>query len=77
MAEALPGFDIASWNDFLAPKGTSKEICDRLVLEMQAVLKDPAVIGRFEELGAGGNAVERGASAGEIGRRDRQVQDDH
>lgn len=52
LAETLPGFDISSWNGFLAPKGTPKEICDRLVAEMQAVLKDPSVVSRFEELGA-------------------------
>ncbi|KRE16696.1 hypothetical protein ASE66_08705 [Bosea sp. Root483D1] len=52
LAETLPGFDISSWNGFLAPKGTPKEICDRLTGEMQAVLKDPAVVSRFEELGA-------------------------
>lgn len=52
LAETLPGFDIASWNGFLAPKGTPKEISERLVAEMQAVLKDPAVVARFEELGA-------------------------
>lgn len=52
LADTLPGFDISSWNGFLAPKGTPKEICDRLVAEMQAVLKDPAVVARFEELGA-------------------------
>lgn len=52
LAETLPGFDISSWNGFLAPKGTPKEICDRLTDEMQAVLKDQAVVSRFEELGA-------------------------
>lgn len=52
LAETLPGFDIASWNGFLAPKGTPKEICDRLVVEMRAVLQDPTVVSRFEELGA-------------------------
>ncbi|WID97563.1 tripartite tricarboxylate transporter substrate binding protein [Bosea vestrisii] len=52
LAETLPGFDISSWNGFLAPRGTPKEICDRLTGEMQAVLKDPAVVSRFEELGA-------------------------
>jgi tripartite-type tricarboxylate transporter receptor subunit TctC len=52
LADTLPGFDISSWNGFLAPKGTPKEICDTLTAEMQAVLKDPAVVSRFEELGA-------------------------
>ncbi|CAN7242452.1 Bug family tripartite tricarboxylate transporter substrate binding protein [Bosea sp. LjRoot237] len=52
LAETLPGFDISSWNGFLAPKGTPKEICDSLTKEMQAILKDPGVVSRFEELGA-------------------------
>ena len=52
LADTVPGFDISSWNGFLAPKGTPKEICDRLVAEMQAVLADPVVISRFEEMGA-------------------------
>lgn len=52
LAETLPGFDIASWNGFLAPKGAPKEICDKLTVEMQAVLQDKSVVGRFEELGA-------------------------
>ncbi|PZN96420.1 MAG: hypothetical protein DCF30_17670 [Hyphomicrobiales bacterium] len=52
LAETLPGFDISSWNGFIAPKGMPKEICDRLISEMQAVLKDPMVVSRFEELGA-------------------------
>lgn len=52
LAETLPGFDVSSWNGFLAPKGVPKEICDKLVGEMQVVLKDPAVVSRFEELGA-------------------------
>lgn len=52
LSETLPGFDISSWNGFLAPRGTPREICDRLVSEMQAVLKDPTVVSRFEELGA-------------------------
>lgn len=52
LAETLPGFDISSWNGFLAPKGTPKEICDKLVSEMQAILKDANVVSRFDELGA-------------------------
>ncbi|WP_264861301.1 tripartite tricarboxylate transporter substrate-binding protein, partial [Klebsiella pneumoniae] len=52
LSATLPGFDVTSWNGFLAPKGTPDEICGRLVAEMQAVLREPAVVARFEEMGA-------------------------
>ena len=52
LAETLPGFDITSWNGFLAPKGTPKEICDVLTEALKAVLAEPSVIQRFEEMGA-------------------------
>ena len=52
LAETLPGFDITSWNGFLAPKGTPKEICDVLTETLKAVLAEPSVIQRFEEMGA-------------------------
>lgn len=52
LAETLPGFDITSWNGFLAPKGTPKEICDVLTEALKAALAEPGVIQRFEEMGA-------------------------
>lgn len=52
LAETLPGFDITSWNGFLAPKGTPKEICDILEKAQLELLKEPAVVARFAELGA-------------------------
>ena len=52
LAETLPGFDITSWNGFLAPKGTPKEICDVLTEALKAVLAETSVIQRFEEMGA-------------------------
>ncbi|MBN8943118.1 MAG: tripartite tricarboxylate transporter substrate binding protein [Rhizobiales bacterium] len=52
LSATLSGFDVTSWNGFLAPKGTPGEICGRLVAEMQAVLREPAVVARFEEMGA-------------------------
>ncbi|MGU9979007.1 Bug family tripartite tricarboxylate transporter substrate binding protein [Phreatobacter sp. HK31-P] len=50
--DTLPGFDITSWNGFVAPKGTPKEITERLSKALQEVLAEPAVIKRFEEMGA-------------------------
>ncbi|MGQ3353294.1 MAG: Bug family tripartite tricarboxylate transporter substrate binding protein [Phreatobacter sp.] len=52
LADTLPGFDITSWNGFAAPKGTPKEITERLSKALQEVLAEPAVIKRFEEMGA-------------------------
>ncbi|QCK86781.1 tripartite tricarboxylate transporter substrate binding protein [Phreatobacter aquaticus] len=52
LANTLPGFDITSWNGFAAPKGTPKEICDRLTTAMRELLAEPAVVARFEEMGA-------------------------
>jgi tripartite-type tricarboxylate transporter receptor subunit TctC len=52
LADTLPGFDITSWNGFAAPKGTPKEITERLSKALQEVLAEPAVVKRFEEMGA-------------------------
>ncbi|MFN3853420.1 MAG: Bug family tripartite tricarboxylate transporter substrate binding protein [Phreatobacter sp.] len=52
LAETLPGFDITSWNGFVAPKGTPKEICDRLTEALQASLREASLIERFESMGA-------------------------
>ncbi|MEI8145702.1 MAG: tripartite tricarboxylate transporter substrate-binding protein, partial [Alphaproteobacteria bacterium] len=52
LGDFLPGFDISSWNGFIAPAATPKEIVDRLSTEMRAVLSEPAIISRFDEMGA-------------------------
>lgn len=52
LADTLPGFDITSWNGFVAPKGTPKEICERLSKALQEVLAEAPLIKRFEEMGA-------------------------
>lgn len=52
LAETLPGFDITSWNGFLAPKGTPREICEQLTKALRESLAEASVISRFEEMGA-------------------------
>jgi tripartite-type tricarboxylate transporter receptor subunit TctC len=52
LADTLPGFDITSWNGFLAPRGTPKEICDRLSKALRDIHAEATVISRFEEMGA-------------------------
>jgi tripartite-type tricarboxylate transporter receptor subunit TctC len=50
--QGLKGADVGIWHGVYAPKGTPKPVLDKLVSSMQAALKDPAVIAKFNELGA-------------------------
>jgi tripartite-type tricarboxylate transporter receptor subunit TctC len=53
LAEAgFPGFSAAAWNALWAPVGTAPAILARLNAETRAILRDPAVVARFAELGA-------------------------
>jgi tripartite-type tricarboxylate transporter receptor subunit TctC len=47
----LKGFEVTVWHGVWAPHGTPKPIIDKLTKALQAALKDPAIISRFEELG--------------------------
>jgi tripartite-type tricarboxylate transporter receptor subunit TctC len=52
-AEAgLKGFELSIWHGMYAPKGTPKPVIDKLVASLQAALKDPALVKRFNDLGA-------------------------
>jgi tripartite-type tricarboxylate transporter receptor subunit TctC len=50
--QGLKGAEVGIWHGVYAPKGTPKPVLDKLVSSMQAALKDPAVIAKFNELGA-------------------------
>lgn len=62
MREAgLTGFEAASWYGLFAPAGTAKDIIDKLVAEINTVLKSAEIKQVFERLGlepAGGTADE-------------------
>ncbi len=47
----LPGFEVGIWHGLYAPKGTPKEVVDRLSQSLQKALKDENVVARFAELG--------------------------
>ncbi|MET0483895.1 MAG: tripartite tricarboxylate transporter substrate binding protein BugD [Aestuariivirgaceae bacterium] len=47
----LPGFEVSIWHGLYAPKGTPKEVVDRLSQSLQKALKDENVVARFAELG--------------------------
>jgi tripartite-type tricarboxylate transporter receptor subunit TctC len=52
VAEAgLPNMEVSIWHGIYAPKGTPKEITERLSKSLQVALKDPNVTARFAELG--------------------------
>lgn len=44
-------FDLSSWVAFLAPKGTPKEIVDKVSTEIADILKDEDVIKKFTQAG--------------------------
>jgi tripartite-type tricarboxylate transporter receptor subunit TctC len=47
----LPGFHVSTWNALFAPKGTPKDIIERLNAAAVIALADPAVRARFANLG--------------------------
>ncbi len=51
-AAAIPGFDIALWQGFFAPRGTPKEVVVRLNTEINTILNDPEVKQKLLEQGA-------------------------
>ncbi|HEY8554263.1 MAG TPA: tripartite tricarboxylate transporter substrate-binding protein, partial [Burkholderiales bacterium] len=55
----LPGVEVSVWHGLYAPKGTPKEIVDRLSKALQVALKDKTVIQRFADLGTEPVAQER------------------
>jgi tripartite-type tricarboxylate transporter receptor subunit TctC len=71
----FPELITGTWWAVFAPKGTDKAIVDRLATELRAALADPAVSGRYREMGLspGGERPEElgariGAEAGSWGK---------
>jgi tripartite-type tricarboxylate transporter receptor subunit TctC len=53
IAEAgVPGYEAAAWYGLFAPAGTPKEIVDKIQKEVAAYIKTPAVVERFQKMGA-------------------------
>ncbi|WP_428664734.1 Bug family tripartite tricarboxylate transporter substrate binding protein [Reyranella sp.] len=49
IGETIPGFNAAGWSGLAAPVRTPTEIVDRISRDVQALLRDPAVIRQIEE----------------------------
>jgi tripartite-type tricarboxylate transporter receptor subunit TctC len=52
VAETLPGYEIATWYGLAGPAKLPKEIVTRLSTEVQAILKQPEVAKRLQDLDA-------------------------
>jgi tripartite-type tricarboxylate transporter receptor subunit TctC len=62
--EAGIDFIFSAWNGMVAPKGTPKEIIDKLAAALNKALDDPATIKRYVELGSTApQAADRGPDA--------------
>jgi tripartite-type tricarboxylate transporter receptor subunit TctC len=48
----LPGFELTVWHGLYAPKGTPKEVVDRLATSLRDTLKDPVIIDRYQDMSA-------------------------
>ena len=51
VAETIPGFQIVAWFALMARAGTPAHIVHKISQDLQAVLKEPAVMERFATLG--------------------------
>ena len=51
VAEFLPGFDATAWDGTCAPRGTPKDIVDKLNATITAGLHDPQLLARLKDLG--------------------------
>ncbi len=59
--QGLPGFEVIAWNALYAPKGTPKEIVDRLNAEVNKILAQPETRQKLKDLGfdvGGGSAAQ-------------------
>ena len=52
IAETVKGFDMVTWYGLAGPRNLPQPIVDRLYNEVQAILKLPEVVKRFDELDA-------------------------
>jgi len=48
---ALPGYEFTTWHGIVAPKGTPREIVALLSEKLRAVLRNPELVARFEQIG--------------------------
>jgi tripartite-type tricarboxylate transporter receptor subunit TctC len=52
IAEFIPGFDVASWEGFVVPKGTPADIQKKIADAILEAMKDPAIAEKMNRVGA-------------------------
>jgi tripartite-type tricarboxylate transporter receptor subunit TctC len=72
IGETYPDFALSSWNGFLAPAKTPREIVDKLAAQVIAAAHDPTVIARLADLGIEANGTTPDAFAAQIAREQPQ-----
>jgi len=59
--QGLPGFEVIAWNALYAPKGTPKDVVDKLNAEVNKILAQPETRQKLKDLGfdvGGGSAAQ-------------------
>jgi tripartite-type tricarboxylate transporter receptor subunit TctC len=64
VSDTLPGFEAYEWNGVFVPHGTPAAIVQKLNAGLNAALRDPGVIARFDEL----NVETRANTPAEFGK---------
>jgi tripartite-type tricarboxylate transporter receptor subunit TctC len=59
----LKDFEVTIWHGLFAPKGTPRDVVDKLATALQSALKDPKVTERFAQLGTEPVSLERATPA--------------
>jgi tripartite-type tricarboxylate transporter receptor subunit TctC len=72
VSETIPGFSAVGWFALLAPAGTPDAVVSKLSRDLNAVLGQPEVARRFEELGVFARRMSRDETAQFI-RRERDM----
>jgi tripartite-type tricarboxylate transporter receptor subunit TctC len=72
VSETIPGFVAAGWFAFLAPVGTPDAIIQKITQDLHAILNEPAVSDRLEQLGVYARPMLRAETA-EFIRSERQL----
>jgi tripartite-type tricarboxylate transporter receptor subunit TctC len=64
IGEFVPGYEVTTWNGFVAPKNTPPEVTEKLYREIDAVLADPEITARFADVGS----VPKSMTPGDFGK---------
>jgi tripartite-type tricarboxylate transporter receptor subunit TctC len=73
VSEFYPDFALSSWNGFLVPAKTPREIVDKLAAQVIVAAHDPTIIARLADLGIEADGTTPDAFAAQIAREQPQI----